>query len=94
MGNKDHFRDIVLQTGNKQHTISAKDLRKHPESLLSKLASGTAGSSTCGNRSSSSTANVLHLDTMTTTPLSEWPESAAPVICELYRCACSTAMVL
>jgi hypothetical protein len=75
---------IVLQVGLKQHTITAIDLAKYPDSLLSRLAAADldvgSSSSTCADA-----AKVLQLDSMGTTPLADWPESAAPVICSLYR---------
>ncbi|KAF6263855.1 hypothetical protein COO60DRAFT_1487391 [Scenedesmus sp. NREL 46B-D3] len=77
------YADIVLQAADKQHTITAAELAKHPRSLLSKLA--TADGASSSNSSSSSCAQVLQLDKMPNSPLAEWPEFAAPILSSLYR---------
>jgi hypothetical protein len=68
---------IVLQVADKQHTISGAQLARYPDSLLSRLATA--------DLEGSSNAKVLQLDSMGRTPLAYWPESAAPLICSLYR---------
>jgi hypothetical protein len=64
-------------------TISALELPKYPESLLTQLATADCASS--NSNSSTAKAYVLQLEEMADTPLAEWPEYAAPIICSTYR---------
>lgn len=78
---------LVLQVAGKQHTITALELAKHPDSLLSRLAAAELDVSSNSSSSSAEAVKVLQLDSMGPTPLADLPDSAAPVICSLYRCA-------
>jgi hypothetical protein len=72
---------IVLQVADKKHTITGAQLAKYPDSLLFRLATADLDGS---SSSVSSNAKVLQLDSMGSTPLAYWPESAAPIICSIY----------
>jgi hypothetical protein len=80
---------IVLQVVDKQHTITAAQLARYPDSLLYRLATADLD----GSSIVSSNAKVLQLDSMGSTPLAYWPESAAPIICSMYRCVFASSSI-